>query len=319
VYVELREMDASFTRLPLTSRRTAAITGYFAKAGIASDRVVVSSSTLAYQGNDRFCAARVPSYATFAQSTPPLVAINTVGRDSSRISPAAIRRPPRPVLTAVRPTGRVADSARSGTSGAPRPNPVQKRPIPAGVDSALSVTGYGTGAQSGSAGDAPEPSRTIQARAELRDERLLKLAPADSTGVVSTMPVGTYAFAAANALIATVEKGDEANLPVRERRIANSYFEIHNVNGVKYVAAFVDPKVALALQGGSSSSLGQLGLSPTATGSATCPVEIPLSSLRAPKYVTSTQTLQVTIQPRTKDEPYVPRRVTGCPSAVMAK
>ena len=210
------------------------------------------------------------------------------------------------------------DSSSNPVPNAAQYPPSNQAPLP-NAPSSVGVTGYGAGARKGAAGDAPEPSRTMQARAELRDERMLKLAPADSTGVVGPMPDGTYAFAAPNALIATVEKGDENNLPVNVRRTANADFEIHNVNGVKYIAAFVDPKVASALRGSFFSSLGQLGLSPTATGSATCPVEIPLSSLRAPRYVASTQTLQVTIQPRTKDEPYVPRRVTGCPSAVMAK
>jgi len=321
LYVKVRETDESTIRPPTTIARRAEIAGYFAKAGIASDRVVVSSSTLSYEGNDRFCAARVPSFATFAQSTPPLVAINTVGT-GSRIPNAAIR-PPRPVLTAVRPTGRVADSARNPTSVQPQPNPRQDQspnqaPLP-NAPSNAGVIGYGTGAQRGSAGDAPEPPPTKQARAELRDERMLKLAPADSTGVVGPLPEGTYAFAAPNALIATVEKNDETNLPASVHRTGSADFEIHNVNGVRYVAAFVDLKVALALRGGYLDSLGQLGLSPTATGSATCPVEIPLSSLRAPKYVTSTRTLQVTIQRRTKDEPYVPRSVTACPSGVQAK
>jgi len=88
---------------------------------------------------------------------------------------------------------------------------------------------------------------------------------------------------------------------------------------ISYIAAFVDPKVASALRSSYFSSLGLLELRPTAGGSASCPVEIPLSSLRSPKFVTSpAQALLVTIQPRTKDEPYIPRRVSGCPSGVQA-
>jgi hypothetical protein len=155
----------------------------------------------------------------------------------------------------------------------------------------------------------------------LREERVLKPAPADSTGAVRSMPAGTYAFASPNALIAAIEKSDGTNLPTQARRTVSADFEIHNVDGVGYVAAFVDPKVASALRSSFySSSLGQLQLLPTAIGAATCPVEIPLSSLRSPKFVTSpAQALLVTIQPRTKDQPYIPRRVSGCPSGVEAK
>ena len=173
----------------------------------------------------------------------------------------------------------------------------------------------------GAAGDAPEPSRTMQARAELRDERMLKRAPADGDSVsVGPMPEGTYAFASPNALIATVEKGDEKNLPVtrapdRQRRLRDPQRRRRQVRRrVRRSEGRDGTSRQLLLFAGAARASRRPPI-----GAATCPVEIPLSSLRAPKFVTSAQTLRVTIQPRTKDEPYVPRRVTGCPSAVMAK
>lgn len=406
----IRETDALATRVPITRQRTDAITGLFAKAGIASYRVVVRAETLDYQSNDEYCQSPVRSNVTFAPIRTSLIA-RTIGDSASRqamqamlvVMPsvvgmdtlAAIRvlRARSLSYTIVSPSGgstrgnrilaqlpragtRLNKGARArltlagaqpargsagdttstrgystpGNNSVQQQSPVQRRPIQSqtAIDSASGKTprtqepyqapnqspnakpaapsGLGVAVDSsgsrGAAGDASETSVAIRARADLRDERMLKPAPVSRSGIdaIGPMPVGTYAFASPSALIATVEKGDEKNLPVRVRRTASADFEIHNVNGVSYVAAFVDPKVASALRSSYFSSLGQLELLPTATRSATCPVEIPLSSLRAPKYVTSpTQALRVTIQPRTKDEPYVPRRVTGCPSAVMAK
>lgn len=356
--VAIRETDAFSTRVPLTRQRSDAITGFFASAGIASDRVVVRTEPLDYQSRDRYCMSPVLSNAAFAATFTPLIADRTTGASLSGRRPVLSATPPvvrpdariqvagpRPIVTkskSSRPaTAPIRDS--SSSRGAQDVGPIQKgaaqlsnqvtqaqqgpnqapnqapnaAPAP---PSNLGATGYGSTPR-GAAGDAPETSPAIQARSDLRDERVLKAAPADSTGAVRSMPAGTYAFASPNALIAAIEKGDGTNLPTQARRTVSADFEIHNVDGVGYVAAFVDPKVASALRSSFySSSLGQLQLLPTAIGAATCPVEIPLSSLRSPKFVTSpAQALLVTIQPRTKDQPYIPRRVSGCPSGVEAK
>ena len=353
--VAIRETDASSTRVPLTIPRSDAIIGFFESSGIARDRIAVSAEALDYQSRDRYCVSPVLSNATFTPTFTPLIADRTTGTSFSGRSAVLSARPPvfrpdvrtqvagsaRPVASKSRrpATTPIRDSASS--QGGPQASPIQKgvtqvpnqaiqaqqgpyqasnqasNAAPA-APSNLGVTGYG-GTPRGAAGDAPETSSALQARTDLRDERLLKPAPADTTGAVRSMPAGTYAFASPNALIATIEKGDEKSLPAQARRTASADFEIHNVGGVSYIAAFVDPKVASALRSSYFSSLGLLELRPTAGGSASCPVEIPLSSLRSPKFVTSpAQALLVTIQPRTKDEPYIPRRVSGCPSGVQA-
>ena len=190
----------------------------------------------------------------------------------------------------------------------------------ASIDS-VATSAYGSPAPRRVAGDTAEGRAAMQARLELRDERGLKLAPVDRGGVnaIGPMPRGTYAFTSPRELMQAVAN-DTTSLPVRVRRGDSFDFEIHNVNGVRYVTGFVQPQVASSLQRTYFSSGTNLELFSTAAGTATCPIEIPLSSLRAPSFVDSpTPLLKVTIQPRTKDEPYVPRRVVGCPSGVMAK
>jgi hypothetical protein len=348
----IHETDAVATRAPITRQRADALTAFFVKAGVASNRIVVLTTKLDYQAHDKLCAnGFVRSHVTFTPASAQAIA-RTPNDGNRPIRPATTASLPRSA-GAKRPRTSTAARDSASASGVSaqakesiRPqSPVQKDPAQApptdsgsskadqvqqgpysapnapAPRSKLSAAAYAERTRVGGAGDAPETSAAIRARADLRDERLLKPAPADSTGAVDAMPAGTYAFASPNVLIAIVEKGDGASVPGQARRTASADFEIHNVDGVRYIAAFVDQKVASALRSSFySSSLGQLQLLPTATGAATCPVEIPLSSLRSPKFVTSpAEALFVTIQPRTKDQPYIPLRVSGCPSGVEAK
>ena len=340
--VAIREVDAFATRVPITRERTDAITGFFTAAGIASDRIVVRSERLDYQSRDRFCGPPVASYATFTPAEPRLIVNTPPDTSPTRSTPATTvpnrvatttppRRPPTtrrtPVAPAVTPndaaeTPQVQQGPEQVANQPAQAPPPLNQPVGGVADSVqlnAPVVGYGATGARAVRGDSGEAPAAMRARMALRSERRLRVAPPTRALLLSNMRAGTYAFAPPRELIRAQGSDYKLPLSLSEERTNNFEFEIHDVSGVKYVSGFVEPQVASSLQRTFFSSPPAFTLLSSATSSATCPIEIPLTSVTAPAFVTSpAPALEITIRPRTKDEPYVPRSVPGCRTAARA-